>query len=67
MGKNPVVLETPREVELGRERSLEILSELFDRSGSRIQQVMGRNRKLSDAQAGRLRRALESIKREARS
>ena len=67
LGKNPVVLETPREVELGRERSVDILSELFDRSGSRIQQVMGRSRKLSDAQAERLRRALEDIKREARA
>jgi len=67
LGKNPVVLETPREVQLGRERSVDILSELFDRQGSRIQQVMGRSRKLSDAQAERLRRALEDIKREARS
>jgi hypothetical protein len=67
LGKNPVVLETPREVEIGRERSVDILSELFDRSGSRIQQVMGRSRKLSDAQAERLRRALEDIKRDARS
>jgi hypothetical protein len=66
LGKNPVVLETPKEVEIGRERSVGILSELFDRAGTRIQQVMGRNRKLSDAQAERLRRALEDIKREAR-
>jgi hypothetical protein len=67
LGKNPVVLETPKEVEIGRERSVDILSELFDRAGTRIQQVMGRNRKLSDAQAERLRRALEDIKREARA
>jgi hypothetical protein len=67
LGTNAVVLETPREVQLGRERSVDILSELFDRQGSRIQQVMGRSRKLSDAQAERLRRALEDIKREARS
>lgn len=67
LGKNAVVLETPREVQLGRERSVEILARLFDRSGSRIQQVMGRSRKLSDAQAERLRRALEDIKQEARA
>lgn len=67
LGKNPIVLETPREVELGRERSVDILSTLFDRQGSRIQHVMGRNRKLSDAQAERLRRALEDLKREARA
>lgn len=67
LGKDSVVLETPREVEIGRERSVDILARLFDRSGSRIQQVMGRSRKLSDAQAERLRRALEDIKQEARS
>jgi hypothetical protein len=67
LGKNAVVLETPREVEIGRERSVDILARLFDRSGSRIQQVMGRSRKLSDAQAERLRRALEDIKHEARA
>lgn len=67
LGKNAVVLETPREVELGRERSVDILSALFDRRGTRIQHVMGRSRKLSDAQAERLRRALEDIKQEARS
>ena len=67
LGKNEVVLETPKEVEIGRERSVDILSQLFDRPGSRIQEVMGRNRRLSDAQADRLRRALEDIKREART
>lgn len=67
IGKNPVVLESEREVQLGREHSVEILCELFDRKGSRIQQVMGRHRRLSDDQAERLRHALEDIKREARS
>lgn len=66
LGSNPVMLETQQEVALGRERSVDILSDLFARSGSRIQQVMGRSRKLSDAQALRLRQALEDIKREAR-
>lgn len=53
LGKNAVVLETAREVEIGRERSVDILGELFNRAGSRIQEVMGRNRKLSDMQAER--------------
>lgn len=67
LGKNAIVLETPKEVEIGRERSVDILARLFDRRGSRIQEVMGRNRRLSDAQADRLRRALEEIKHEARA
>lgn len=66
-GRNPVVLQTPSEVELGRERSVEILADIFDRRGStRVQQIVGRHRKLSDEQADRLRRALLDIKREAR-
>lgn len=67
LGKNAIVLETPKEVEIGRERSVDILARIFDRRGSRIQEVMGRNRRLSDAQADRLRRALEEIKHEARA
>jgi hypothetical protein len=47
LGKNAVVLETAREVQIGRERTVEILADLFNRTGSRVQQVMGRNRKLS--------------------
>lgn len=67
IGKDPVVLETPREVELGRERSLDILSDIFGKEGTRVQHVVGRSRKLSDSQVERLRNALEEIKREARS
>jgi hypothetical protein len=66
IGKNPIVIESPREVALGRERSLDILAEILDRPiAPRIQQVMGRYRKLSDAQAERLRQALTDLKREA--
>ncbi|MGK6308654.1 hypothetical protein [Variovorax sp. DT-64] len=65
VGQNPVVLESPREVELGRERTIDILSGLFDRSGPRVAQIVGRHRKLTDEQADRLRRELMDIKREA--
>lgn len=66
VGRNPVVLETPREVELGREYSINILSRIFGVRGHRMQQVVGRSRKLSSAQVDRLLRALDDIKREAR-
>jgi hypothetical protein len=65
VGQNPVVLETPREIELGRERTIDILSGIFDRSGPRVAQIVGRHRKLTDEQADRLRRELMDIKREA--
>jgi len=67
LGKNPVMLETPREVEIGRDRSVGILSNIFDLPGHRMQQVVGRGRKLSNVQVDQLLRALDDIKREARS
>lgn len=67
VGTTSVLLETPQEVELGRERSVAILSRIFDKPGaSRMQQVIGRMRKLSDDQAGRLKEALQDLKRDAR-
>ena len=67
LGKNPLVLQSEREVELGRERSVGILAGLFDKQGSRVNEVMGRGRKLSTSQVDRLIRALDDIKREARA
>lgn len=67
LGKNPVTLETPREVEIGRDRSVGILSRIFQVPGQRMQQVVGRGRKLSTGQVDQLLRALDDIKREARS
>jgi hypothetical protein len=66
LGKDPVVLETPKEVEIGRDRSVGILSNLFGVEGRRMQQVVGRGRKLSPGQVDQLRRALDDIKHEAR-
>ncbi|WP_143752162.1 hypothetical protein [Burkholderia sp. SRS-W-2-2016] len=65
IGKNAVVLQTPAEVTLGRQRSVDILSEIFDRKGDRVQHIVGRNRKLTDIQTERLLEALKEIKREA--
>jgi hypothetical protein len=67
LGKDPVVLETPKEVEIGRDRSVRILSNIFDVPGHRMQQVAGHGRKLSPGQVDQLLRALDDIKREARS
>lgn len=67
VGANPVVLETEREVALGREHSLDILAQVFDRAGAtKVREVIGRMRKLTDDQAGRLREALLQLKSDAR-
>jgi hypothetical protein len=67
LGKHPVMLDTPKEVEIGRARSVGILGNIFAIPGHRMQQVVGRGRKLSNAQVDQLLRALDDIKREARS
>lgn len=67
VGRNVVVLESQREVELGRERTVDILSSIFGRSGPRVAQIVGRTRKLTIEQADRLRSELLAIKREAAS
>lgn len=67
IGKNPVMLETEREVALGREHSVDILAQVFEKRGARrVRDVIGRNRRLSDEQATRLREALLQIKAEAK-
>jgi hypothetical protein len=68
VGKDPVVIESPPEIALARERSVQILAEVLDVRGARtMRDVIGRNwRKLSAAQADRLRAALLDLKREAR-
>ena len=66
LGKNPVLLASSKEVEIGRDRSVGILSRIFDVPGNRMQHVVGRGRKLSPAQVDQLLRALHDIKREAR-
>lgn len=67
VGTNPVILETAEEVASGREHSLRILAEVFDRPHARsVREIVGRMRKLSDAQADRLRCALLELKSEVR-
>lgn len=65
VGKNEVVLESTREIELGRERTIDILSSVFGHTGNRVSDIVGRHRKLAEEQADRLRRELLSIKQEA--
>lgn len=66
IGRDPIVLETPTEIELGRERSLSVLQHLFARNQAQnIKEVIGRFRKLSAGQIDELRSALSELKAEA--
>ncbi|UXU92096.1 hypothetical protein [Burkholderia sp. S-53] len=67
IGRDPVVLETPAEIALGRERSLALLQHLFARDYAQsITGVIGRFRKMNDGQIEELRGALSELKAEAR-
>ncbi|WP_148649832.1 hypothetical protein [Lysobacter antibioticus] len=66
-GRSQVVLETEKEVSLGREYSANILARIFEKpKGSSIREIIGRHRKMTELQANTLRHALRELKREAR-
>jgi hypothetical protein len=62
VGSKPIVLETEREVALGRAQSLEKLSVLLGKSGNRVIDVMGRFAKLDEQQVLDLLAWLRGIK-----
>lgn len=66
VGDQAAALRTVREVEIGRERSLHKLSEMFEKPGNRAIDIMGRHRKLDEGQVHGLVDWLRGIKAEAR-
>lgn len=66
VGTDAVALETPREVELGRELTLAKLSDLCGRQGNRAIDIMGRMKKLDDGQVRGMVDWLQGIKAAAR-
>ena len=62
VGTNPVALETKREVELGRQHSLDKLSDIFGKQGNRPIDIMGRWAKLETAQSADLLDWLKGLK-----
>lgn len=50
VGGDPIVLETPSQQRAGREETIPFLSHLFGREGSRVFDVIGRHRKMSESQ-----------------
>jgi hypothetical protein len=62
IGQDPIVLETPEEIERGRKETLATLKEIFHRDGDTVYKVIGRGRRLSDGQVEQMRRWLSNIK-----
>lgn len=65
VGDESAALLTEREVQLGRERTLRKLSDVFDKPGNRPIDIIGRHRKLDENQVHGLMDWLRGIKAEA--
>jgi hypothetical protein len=66
VGKNPIALLTPEEIDEGRAFTLEILREVFDLKGESIRDLMGRGRNMTEQQVMKLRALLDMVKKSAR-
>lgn len=66
VGKNPVVLSTPDEIAFGRQHTLEILSDVFQKQGDTLRAIIGRCRNLTERQIRRLLAHLYALKRHVR-
>lgn len=62
VGMDPVVLETPKEFERGREETLAVLRSLFNKKGRRVFDIIGRQRKLDSKQVTDLLSWINEIK-----
>ncbi len=67
VGTKAVSLDTPREVEIGRQQSLNKLGEMFGKPGNRAVDIFGRWSKLDATQVHDVVNWLENIKRVAAS
>lgn len=66
VGRNPISLEKPAEVALARERTVDILREVFDvNKAARVSDVIGRNKRLDERQIAQMIQALNLIKHDA--
>jgi hypothetical protein len=66
VGTNPIALATAAEVAEGRERTLEILRDVFEKKGDSIRSLIGRCSNLTEKQVHKLRAHLEALKKAAR-
>lgn len=67
IGKHPIVIESPQEVEIARAETIQMLAEVFKISKQRkVKDMIGRWRKLDGVQIEQLREWLIEIKKSAR-
>jgi hypothetical protein len=63
VGRDPIFLNRPSEIERARLETLPVLQEIFHKDGERVHDVIGRWRRLDGQQVRALRRWLQSVTR----
>ncbi|RZK44851.1 MAG: hypothetical protein EOO61_02270 [Hymenobacter sp.] len=62
IGKNPLVIAEPKQIEIARAETLEVLKNTFGKDGNSVFDVIGRWRKLDEKQVGNILKWLKSVK-----
>ena len=62
VGKDPIVLDNNSEIEQAREESLGVLNKIFQRDEEKISKIIGRWRKLDEAQINEILAWMKSVK-----
>jgi hypothetical protein len=66
VGTNPIALLTPNELAEGREWTLDILRDVFEKKGNSVVEIIGRCSNLTEKHILKLRALLDAVKNEAR-
>jgi Nucleotide modification associated domain 2 len=61
VGRDPVVLTTPQQFKAGREETVDVLAEVFDKKGSKPFDIIGRHRKMDEDQVEKLKNWLKDL------
>lgn len=61
VGRNPVLLQTEAAFKAAKEETLEVLSDVFQKNGRRVFDIIGRHRRMDETQIARMRAWLKSL------
>jgi hypothetical protein len=62
IGKNPLVIDTPEETTRAREETLHVLSDVFQRQGQKVYDIIGRCRRLGETQITQILAWMQDVK-----
>jgi len=61
VGRNPLVLQTPAQFKAAKEETIDLLSDVFERNGRRVFDIIGRYRKMDESQVEQMRMWLKRL------